>query len=765
MKKFEKKSAGTLERLRIRSGIYASAVTVLVVVLAVLLNLIVRAVPTKYTEFDLSEAGLYTLSGSSKDIAHALTQDVTIYYLAETGSEDAIITKLLDRYASESSHIKWETKDPAVYPTFAAQYGVQSAENGSLILVSGEKSAVLAASDLYDYDYSDYYTTGSYSVTFGGENKLTAAIYRITSGEELHAYYTTNHGEQRLTDTLTDALEGQNLSVSPLDLLTDTIPDDCDLLIINDPQQDLASAGGLVDEMSALRAYLKNGGHLMLTTDSYYSTPNLDALMAEFGLTRTPGLVVEGDSSHYLNGYPYYLLPDYATDTESGTLDGIDTSRRVLLQMAQGITITETEGVTSEALLVSTESSYSKAAGYEMTTAEQEDGDPDGPFALAAYASDNSTGAEVIWVNCGNMDNEAVYQTVPGNVTFLQGCAASLAGQEGTTLVESKALEAAPITISGHTAAVLGLLFVLAAGAALTLLTHANQKAEQAASEAEDGSIPLLDVTIATLESISIQYGGETLTLRLSDDGWTLTEDPTYHLDDSACNTIRTALAGMKAKRQLEAQPGEDYGFDAPQLVVNVSAAGESTTLTVGAENPVTGDVYVRREGGDAVYTVDAARFRCMEQTKAELFGAFSPAGITVSNIEAVRYTLQSGETIKLQSVSQPTEADSTTYQTVWQLTDEPNAALDTDKTDALLAALASYVTGQDTAADLSACGFNAPLVTAEVTTADGTVTLTYAIGTDGYYMMVSGDSSVYTVDGQTVQALCLTAWQLKADT
>ncbi len=164
---------------------------------------------------------------------------------------------------------------PAVYPTFAAQYGVQSAENGSLILVSGEKSAVLAASDLYDYDYSDYYTTGSYSVTFGGENKLTAAIYRITSGKELHAYYTTNHGEQRLTDTLTDALEGQNLSVSPLDLLTDTIPDDCDLLIINDPQQDVASAGGLVDEMSALRAYLKNGGHLMLTTDSYYSTRTL----------------------------------------------------------------------------------------------------------------------------------------------------------------------------------------------------------------------------------------------------------------------------------------------------------------------------------------------------------------------------------------------------------------------------------------------------------------------------------------------------------
>ena len=467
MKKFEKKSAGPLERLRMRSGIYASAVTVLVVVLAVLLNLIVRAVPTKYTEFDLSEAGLYTLGDSSKQVARELSQDVTIYYLCETGNEDQIISKLLDKYAAESSHITWELKDPAVYPTFAAQYGAQEASSGSVILVSGDQNVVLDASDLYDYDYSDYYTTGTYSVTFAGENEITSAIYRLPSGEQKHAYYTTNHGEQTLTDTLTDALESQNLSLTALDLLSSGIPEDCDLLIVNDPAQDLASAGSLVDEMSLLRSYLGSGGKVLLLTDSYYNTPNLDALMAEFGLTRTDGLVVEGDANHFMNGYPYYLLPDYTSPTETTALDGVDTSRHVLLQMAQGITITETEGIASEALLVSTESSYSKAAGYEMTTAEQEDGDPDGPFALAAYASNNSTGAEVIWVNCGNMDNEAVYQTVPGNVTFLQGCAASLAGQEGTTLVESKALEAAPITISGHTAAVLGLVFVLILPAAV----------------------------------------------------------------------------------------------------------------------------------------------------------------------------------------------------------------------------------------------------------------------------------------------------------
>ena len=465
--KFLKKPTASQNGRVFRNGLYSAAITAAVIVVAVLLNLLVRAIPSKYTEFDLSEAGLYSLSDSSVQVAQELTQDVTIYYLCETGNEDQIISKLLDKYASESSHISWELKDPAVYPTFAAQYGAQDATSGSLILVCGGQSTVLDASDLYDYDYSDYYTTGTYSVTFAGENEITSAIYRLTSGEQKHAYYTTNHGEQTLTDTLTSALENQNISLTALDLLSSSIPEDCDLLIINDPAQDFASAGALVDEMSALRSYLSNGGKVLLLTDSYYNTPNLDALMAEFGLTRTEGLVVEGDSNSYMNGYPYYLLPDYTSPQETTALDGVDTSRHVLLQMAQGITLSETENVVSEALLTTSTSAYSKVAGYEMTTAEKEDGDLDGPFTLAAYARNENTEAEVIWVNCGNMDNESAYQVIPGNCTFLQGCASSLAGQVSTVLIDSKALEAAPISVSSAQSAVLGLVFVIILPAAL----------------------------------------------------------------------------------------------------------------------------------------------------------------------------------------------------------------------------------------------------------------------------------------------------------
>ncbi len=473
MKKFKLTSSANGKVFR--SGLYSTAILAAAIVLAVLVNLLVGAIPSKYTEFDLSAAKMYTLGDSSRELMQSLDQDVTIYYLCETGSEDVILTKLLDHYADESSHLKWEQKDPAIYPTFAAQYGASNVSTGSLIVVSGDNSVVLDAADLYEYDYSDYYTTGSANVTFGGEKQITSAIYKLTAAEESHAYYTTNHGEQAPTSSLMETLEAQNISLEPLDLLTSTIPDDCDLLIINAPTSDFAS-DGLVDEISQLQTYLENGGKVLLTTSAYDETPNLDAVMAQFGLAREPGLVVEGDADHALYGYPYSLFPDYGTTDESTALDGVNQSTHVMFSVAQGITITETDDVTAEFLLNTSEDSYSKSNLNENSTTEKGSGDTDGPFSLAAWARNETTGAEVIWIGCPNVDNEQVYQSIPGNLTFLQGCAVSLAGQDGI-LIDTKALEAAPITVAASASTTLGMVFVfilpaavLIAGAVVVLL-------------------------------------------------------------------------------------------------------------------------------------------------------------------------------------------------------------------------------------------------------------------------------------------------------
>ena len=302
-------------------------------------------------------------------------------------------------------------------------------------------------------------------------------------------------------------------------------------------------------------------------------------------------------------------------------------------------------------------------------------------------------------------------------------------------------------------------------GLALWALNRSTAAEEAASSAAADGTIPLCSFSTADLSRITYTYNGQTLTLDDADGSWTLAEDSDYHLDESACNTMRTALMALNAKRSLTPQAGEDYGFAEPALTIEVTAAGETETYTFGASNTMTGDLYVRKNNSDVIYTVSGTKAACFELTRAELFGAFNPAELTASEIEAVSYTLADGETVTLKANSEPAaESDSNAYQTVWRLAGDTAADLDETKVDAILSALCTYVSAQATDADPAAYGFEAPLVTAEVTTADGTINLTYAMGTDGCYLMVEGNSSVYTVDASVVSALLYPADQLKAE-
>lgn len=326
---------------------------------------------------------------------------------------------------------------------------------------------------------------------------------------------------------------------------------------------------------------------------------------------------------------------------------------------------------------------------------------------------------------------------------------------------------------------------VIIAAAALALLTRANEKTEQAESAAAEGSIPLSSFDMDELSEMAITYNGETLTIQSTEEGWVLAEDTTYHLDETSCNTMRTALADLNALRELIAQSGEDYGMEEPQVTVRVTAAGQTNTFYFGAQNSITGDVYVQKEGSDAVYTVYASKLSCFALTKEELFGAFHPAGITSSDIEAITLTTADGQTICLQAMSEPVaadeEADSTSqavseteatestasseveYETVWRLVDDTTLNLDTEKVDDLISALSSYVTAQVTDGDSVAYGFDSPLATVQITTADGNHLMSYAMGTDGYYLMVDDDASIYTVNSTVIEALMVTEKDLAA--
>ena len=311
------------------------------------------------------------------------------------------------------------------------------------------------------------------------------------------------------------------------------------------------------------------------------------------------------------------------------------------------------------------------------------------------------------------------------------------------------------------------LVLVFLAGGAFATLTAKNAQAAQAESAAVEGTIPLSSFAADDLTELAVTYNGETNTLTVADGSWTLAEDPAYHLDATACNTMVTALSALNAKRQLTEEPGEDYGFTDASLTVTVTAAGETNTFTFGAENAATGDIYLKKAGDDALYTVAASKAACFALSRAELFGAFNPAGLTRSAIESV--TLACGdELFTLTAVSEAaesdrsadSESDSAAYTTVWRLADAPDAELDETQVSSLLSALSSYVTAQDPHGDASGMK---QLAAATVRTADGEQTLTYYEGTDGYYLTVSGNASLYTVDAATVQTLCTAKDRYKA--
>ena len=443
-----------------KNGVYAAVLTAMVLAALILVNLVAGALPTKYTEFDISISGLFTLSDTTRNLLHSLDRDVTAYYLGETGSEDDNILRILDRYAGESSHFHWEQRDPVLYPAFAGQYDAQNASSSSVILVCGDKSVVVDYYDMYQADYSDYYTTGSFRYEFAAESALTGGIARVTNDAAYRLYEMTGHGEVELSADFTDTLENANVTVESLNLLSSgAVPEDAAAILINAPQVDYTA-----DTVEALRGYLDGGGALIVTTLLDADTPNLDALLADYGMTRQSGLLVESDPNFYAASFgAAYLLPAMnVNEMTSGVTGGM----MLFTPLAQGIvTDAEREDMTFTTLMTTSDSAYAMQ-DYQNAAAPGAD-DPTGSFAIGVAAEDSATGARVVWVNCGNFLLSEIDQMVAGGNAQLFGSVVNwINGETNSVVIDAKSMSAEYLTVPGTAVIGFGLLFVVVLPAA-----------------------------------------------------------------------------------------------------------------------------------------------------------------------------------------------------------------------------------------------------------------------------------------------------------
>ena len=454
-----KRAKTLIKKKSFRIGTYTAAATTAVVIIAVIVNLCVGAVPAKYTQLDMTSYDLYSVSEQTEEVVSALDQEVTVYYIVQEGNEDAVIEQLLNHYQELSGMIKIEKVDPVERPTFASQYTDQDIYNNSFIVVSGEKSRYISYYDIYESDYSYDSSRGSYSeeTSFNGEGALTAAVNYVTSKETVKAYALEGHGEASLPSNLKSAIEKENITTDSLNLLTEgEIPKDCQCLIIFGPSSDISDS-----EVKTIETYLEQGGKLMLITDCLNERlNNLYGLMENYGVEAVDGMIVEGDSSHFAQGYANYLVPELESHEITDPL--IENNYYVLVPIAQGIRITAEEeeeeeeedgGLSVSPLLMTTDKAFSKSEGLEADNAEKEEGDitsEDG-FALGVAIDKTQDEGEtsIVWFTSTYIADEQVDTLVAGgNSDLLTNAFGWLCGMEDSITIHAKAITSDYLTLT-----------------------------------------------------------------------------------------------------------------------------------------------------------------------------------------------------------------------------------------------------------------------------------------------------------------------------
>lgn len=412
------KGMGSIDKKSLKNGSYSMGITAIVIAVLVVINLIVGQIPEKYTQVDVSTQKLYTISDTTVKYLKDMNTDVTIYHIVQSGKEDSVLEKMLTRYEEESKHIKVEKKDPVLYPNFTSQYTSDDVADNSLIVVAGEKSKVISYSDLYETEM-DYTTYQTNTTGFDGEGQIDSAISYVTS-ENLPVIYTLEgHEELELNSSLTDSLQKANYDVQSLNLLTqDAVPEDTACLMIAAPQKDLSE-----EEAQKIITYMEAGGKVMIFTE-YTGTdmPNLKSVLENYGVTTGDGVIMEGDTGHYIMQRPYYIVP--TIDSSDITSDIKSNNRYVLAPISQPVkTLSDYRDTLQISSLLSTsDEAYIKTDVQNMTTYEKEDSDEEGSFQVGVSVTeqvDDDNTTQLVCFGCASLLDEATDQQVSGGNTDL----------------------------------------------------------------------------------------------------------------------------------------------------------------------------------------------------------------------------------------------------------------------------------------------------------------------------------------------------------
>lgn len=441
----------------IRLGAYSASGIVLAVALTVAVNLGLNYVPEQYSSFDLTENKRYTLMEETKTFLAGMTEDVTVYVLAEEDEEETDLKKTVERIKDQTGHVKVKYVSPSKNPNFYQQYTTQSPSLGSLIVEGTRRSTVVDYGDIYVYEWNDY--TYNYDVTgYDGEGQIISALAFVSTDDLPRFYAVGGHGELALEDRFVKAMEKENISCEQLMLYSvDEIPEDAQGLILNAPTSDFSK-----EDADKVIAYLEKGGNaLIVSTLTEEKMTNFQSILAFYGITDAGGTVVETDREYYYQN-PYYLVPMIADSDVTASLK----NELVFAPYARGLLYDgeETE-INYTPLLTTSDSAFSKSNFNENAGYEKEEGDIDGPFAIALQVKKPAAdgGISTAYVMGGeSLFTTAADNVAPGNnVKLFAGMIGAMADHESPVTVPVKSLTMTYLVFKQQTLVIVTILCVI----------------------------------------------------------------------------------------------------------------------------------------------------------------------------------------------------------------------------------------------------------------------------------------------------------------
>ncbi len=344
---------------KMKFRIEGAALTALLIAVIILVNIIAGILGERFDlKLDLTGGGVFTLAKETKEVVASLDKEINIYYATNAESRNSRYQEILEEFSKSSEFIKVSEVNIDIDPGFTRKYQIKNYNSVVVENIANGKKRIVDSSMIEQGSVNDNGVENN-KVNYL-EGYVAAAIRYVTSDDPLMVYIAMGHGEViengLLLDYIMNVLYSEGMSVKILDLTTDAIPNDADMLLIAGPTVDFNDT-----DVKKIDDYMEKGGRVQFYSNPSYELSNINSYFEKNWGVKINNDCVSEKNSGYIAQSPMgnYLIPVLKEHNMTSYLRSVSTKLRVLEGETNSIEITEISEIEANVLVSTNETGVS----------------------------------------------------------------------------------------------------------------------------------------------------------------------------------------------------------------------------------------------------------------------------------------------------------------------------------------------------------------------------------------------------------------------